>query len=843
MNLLRINKIAITKRSYPLFFFLVFFLSTSLFGKINLSQTSGDSKYAAVAVNAAGEIMVVWTEWSSGQNYYSLYRGGQWSSPRNCGITSQQAWTNELAVDSQGRFHLTFADGYSSYSRDIVYSYWTGSSWASPNKIYVSPYNSAWNRMAIDKNDYIHVLWYHSHIPKTDGTYHSDVVTMKKPKNGSWPTNYENISREGTTESICPSIAVRSGHVYASWMGGTSSGFPWNLNFSEKSSGGWSTPKALDWLGYYPAMVVDNSGNVHIAHSLKNGNFYCISRIGGNWRPKEVISNGNAPLQFGYIAHNDNVVVAAWVQGKNGNWAIYASSKIGSNNWGIPVKIADTPGGEDGNKHVHVALDNKNCAHFVWHGTGVGGKTDCFYEKYPFDTPKDATFIELDNSYLYFQTDDNTSNPSPQTFRVRASGAGSINYTLSNNKSWSSVSPMQGASSGEWISHTVSVDASNLSDSSYFGTITVTDPSAYNNPVEVGVSLTVGEEGGDGGEANFEVDKASLEFSIEEGKNPAAKSFNLRAAGGKSLGFKISTNKPWLSASPNKGTAGETWIPVSVSIDAEDKHPGTYSGRVTISATGTSESRASVLVSLTIEKRKKPFIYVNKTHFNFWGYANGDNPSFKTFIIKNSGSLTLNYRITPNKGWIKVNPTEGDSKGEADTIKVSVDNSGLGVNKHKGKIQITAPGAENSPQDLSVEFEVVLPPQPYPPVSVTVKKINHEGLIIQKYKSEISWKANPRNQNLFNIVKYRIFRKDRDQSNSSFVYIDEVAGNNFTYYDGDFSSKEERNKFAYAVVSVDAAGKESQKTEALGDNSIRPSVFFEERVQSKKGLADHKKLP
>lgn len=842
MNLLRINKIEIAKRTFPIFLFLVFFLCTSLFGKVNISHTSGDSKYAAVAVNPAGEIMVVWTEWSSGKNYYSLYKGGKWSSPKNCGITGQQAWTNELAVDSQGRFHLTFADGYSSFSRDIVYSYWTGSGWASPKKIYVSPYNSAWNRMAIDTNDDIHVIWYHSHIPKTVGTYYSDVVTMKKSKGGSWPTSYQNISRESKTESICPSIAVRSGHVYASWMGGTSTGFPWDLNFSEKTGGGWSTPKALDWLGYYPAMAVDNSGNVHVGHSLKNGNFYCISRIGGNWQPKEVISNGNAPLQFGFLAHKNNVVVAAWIQGKNGNWAVYTSAKVGGSNWTMPVKIADTPGGEDGNKHVHVALDNNNCAHFVWHGTGVGGKTDCFYEKYPLDTPKDATFIELDNSYLSFQTDDNTTNPSPKTFRVRASGAGSINYTVSSNKNWISVSPTAGSSSGEWDTFTVSVDASGFNDGSYYGTITITDPNAYNSPVEVGVSLVVG-KGGGGGETYFEVDKAHLDFSMEEGKNPETQSFNLRAVGGKSQGFKISTNKTWLAASPKSGTAGEKWIPVSVTIDAENKRPGKYKGRVNISPTGTSGNQVRVSVSLTIEKGKIPVIDINKSHFYFWGYANGDNPPPHTFTIKNSGSSTLDYKITANKGWIKVNPNQGHSKGEADTIKVSVDNSGLGINKHKGTIQITAPGARNSPHNLSVEFEVVLPPQPYPPVDVRVKKINHEGLILQEYKSEISWKENPRNKGLFNILKYRVYRKNKSQAGSPYVYLDEIAGNIFTYYDGGFSSKEERNKYIYSVVGVDDAGRESQKAEILGHDPIEPSVFFEGRVQNKKRITKHIKVP
>jgi len=830
------------RKFFPLFFLLLFFMQLTIFGEINLSKSSYDTEFPAVAVNSAGEVMVVWTEWGNGNIFYRIYRNGQWSSMMNAGIVTQQAWSNQLAVDSHGTFHVTYADGFSSVTRDIYYSYFTGSRWAPPERVYYSPYNSAWNRIDIDTNDRIHVAWYHDHTPK--GVTGSNVVTMSKNRMGYWPASFENVSRSSSIISIHPAIAAKGGNVYVCWMEGPSR----MLYFCEKKAGKWTNPIQIA-NGYYPDIEVDSSGNIDIVFASRSGNLYCISRINGSWTNPQVLSNGDAPLQFADLYYNNNMLVAAWVQRSEGKVTIYGATKLPGNTWMPPLKIADA--GEAGAGHqVQVAIDNQGYAHFVWRKVGVGGKFDTFYEKVYMEAPKDATFIEVDKSYLYFQTDDNTSNPSPQTFRVKASGVSSIDYTLSKTKDWSSVSPMEGASSGEWISHTVSVDASNLSDGPYYETITITDPNAYNNPVEVNVTLVVGEDkggggggGGGGGETGFIVDKSNLDFSMEEGINPADKSFNLRATGGKSLGFKISTNQPWLSVSPNQGAVGGSWIPISVSIDAENKRPRTYKGRITISATGTSGSQANVLVSLTIEERKIPVIHINKSHLNFWGYANGNNPASKTFIIKNSGSLTLNYKITPNKGWIKVNPSKGDSRGEEDTIKVSIDNTGLGVKKHEGKIQITAPGAENNPQNLSVEFEAVLPPQPYPPVDVTVKKINHEGLIIQEYKSEISWKANPRNQGLFNIVRYRIYRKNKNQTGSAYIYHDEIAGNIFTYYDSGFSSKAERNKYIYSVVGVDTAGRESLKGEALGTSEISPVVSQERIDLKKRNPSSNKKDP
>ncbi len=836
-----------------LFVFLFLFVSQlSVFGVKNLSNSQDDSLWPALAVNSAGEIMVVWLEWS-GDNYYRIFKNGQWSSVKNCGIARQRAWTNELAVDSQGMFHLSYADGYASGSRDITYSYFTGSRWASPEKIYQSAFNSAWNKMDIDSNNNIYINWHHSYVGR-EADPSSDIVLMSKKKMGVWPSTYENISRSKKGPSICPAISVKSGNIYAVWM----EGLPRQCYFSEKVGGRWSTPIHLDLACYYLEMDVDDAGNIHVVSGSKKGNFYYKSRIGGKWGPKEIISNGNAPRQHGDVKCKGNVVIATWTQGSNGNWSIWAAGKILGGKWEIPIKIADASGGEFGNKHVQVAIDNTNTAHFVWH-TQIGGQDEIFYEKYSVDTPKDATFIEVDNSYLSFHTDDNTSSPGSQTFRVRASGAGSINYSVSEGKSWLSVSPMQGSSSGGWNSHTVNVDASGLSDGAHSGTITITDPSAYNNPVDVGVTLTVGDVGGGGGGGDdggggggggdddpgssyVEADKANLEFSTTEENNPPSQAFNIKAVGGNSLSYSIVSNMGWLSAYPTEGTAGSTWTSISVSVGSENLAAGTFNGRIDIFTPGASRAKTSVFVTLTVEKKQAPYIQINRSYFYFWGYAHGDTPLSNTFKIRNSGSKTLNYKITSNKGWINLSRPQGSSKGEWDTITVSVDSSGLSVYKHKGNIQITASGADNSPQNINVEFEAVMPPQPYAPADITINRLSHEGLIIQEYKNKISWKANPRNQGLFDIVKYRIFRKNQYQSNSPLVYVNEVASNVFTYYDGGFSSVQERNKYLYIVVSVDSVGRESLRAEILGvgAGSVPISSEIKDRTQKNKEI---KKTP
>ena len=101
-------------------FLFVFLLgNTAAFAKSNLSKTSGESLWPAIGVNSAGEVMVVWTEWSSGMIYYRIKRNGQWSATKNAGIADRLAWSNQMAVDSHGRFHVSWADGHGSSARDI----------------------------------------------------------------------------------------------------------------------------------------------------------------------------------------------------------------------------------------------------------------------------------------------------------------------------------------------------------------------------------------------------------------------------------------------------------------------------------------------------------------------------------------------------------------------------------------------------------------------------------------------------------------------------------------------------------------------------------------------------
>jgi hypothetical protein len=372
-------------KTKPILFFCLLLLMAFNMGLasdgLNLSNSADISIWATLAVNGKGEVMVVWTEWNTpGQVFYRIQKNGQWSEMINSRLGAAKAWSNQMVVDSKGVFHLSFADGYGSSSREIFYSAYSNGGWSTPEMVFYSPYNSAWNRIAVDDNDDVHVVWYHSHVPK-GAPLSSDAVTLSKSSGETWPSRYLNVSASAGVESIHPTIGVKDGNIYSIWMEDV---YPRKIYFREMVNGTWNAQQHIVKSGYYPDMILDDAGDIHFVLSNWSGRFFYKSRINGVWNDLEVISDDVCPLQFGDIHYNNGRLVATWIQGVDEKWAIYAATKMIGDKWEAPIKIADTPGGSDGNKHVQVFVDERDTAHFAWEGIGVGGEHDIYYAKHSF---------------------------------------------------------------------------------------------------------------------------------------------------------------------------------------------------------------------------------------------------------------------------------------------------------------------------------------------------------------------------------------------------------------------------------------------------------------------------
>lgn len=106
----------------------------------------------------------------------------------------------------------------------------------------------------------------------------------------------------------------------------------------------------------------------------------------------------------------------------------------------------------------------------------------------------------------------------------------------------------------------------------------------------------------------------------------------------------------------------------------------------------------------TITSGKPPKIQVLWDRYNF-GYLIGSAAPTgrQPMVIGNIGGKTLNWTAVANQSWIHLDKTTGT--GDA-VVYISVNPSGLAVGQYTGTISFSAPGASNSPQNVTINLKI-----------------------------------------------------------------------------------------------------------------------------------------
>lgn len=105
------------------------------------------------------------------------------------------------------------------------------------------------------------------------------------------------------------------------------------------------------------------------------------------------------------------------------------------------------------------------------------------------DTPLPR--IRTSATRLTFEAAANGADPPPQYLFIGNSGGGTLNYTLTGDVSWLSISPMSGKSTGEDKRHTVTVSSNGMTSGTHTATIRVSAPAAQGGDQTVRVVLNI----------------------------------------------------------------------------------------------------------------------------------------------------------------------------------------------------------------------------------------------------------------------------------------------------------------------------------------------------------------
>jgi hypothetical protein len=189
------------------------------------------------------------------------------------------------------------------------------------------------------------------------------------------------------------------------------------------------------------------------------------------------------------------------------------------------------------------------------------------------------------------------TNAANQTFTVANSGAGTLNYSISDNVTWLSCTPTSGTSTGEADTITVSYSTSTLGAGSHNATITISDANATNNPQTIAVTLTV--------VAPPAINRtpATLARTVTQGGNAASQTFTVANSGGGTLSYAISDNVSWLSCSPTSGTSTGEADTITVTYATTGLGVGTHNGTITISDPNASNNPQTIGVTVTVNKK------------------------------------------------------------------------------------------------------------------------------------------------------------------------------------------------------------------------------------------------
>jgi len=594
------------------------------FGQVNLSNNSADSEYPAIAVNHRGEVMVVWSD--NGSIFYRLYRDGSWSGTQNSYLRKDFAIISMLDTDTNGNFHISYSDGYSSSTRDIYYSMFNGKNWGSSQRVCDNGLNSAWNRIAVDGNN-VYVIWFQ----EVGGGSEAEIALNSKPIGGTFYNSWHNVSQSRSETSIHPAFDVVNGKVFCCYMEGTESN--WDITYAERRSGDWASSISIGW-SHWPGLTVDEHLNVFTAFYAAGGRFYFREKVDGEWGNLENLATGTAMKGFGDIKTKNHVVVAVWSQSTGDRVSIFYCYKYLGGPW-IEAEELDS-----GNEAYYplVDLDNEGNAHFVWEDIGQRGQRDIYYKNVPLIQP-DLPFIKTDTPALSFTA--NAGEVKSKVFRVKNGGNGSLTYSISSNRNWITVSPVSGFSEDEWDDIAVTVDSANLNEGNYFGTVTITSNAAVNSPKTVNVSLFVKST-----PPNIRLNKTAIGFiAVDDEANPEFQTFSIKNGGDAKMSYVISSNRNWLYVSPKTGASTQEWDLIKVSVDISALDVGDYTGTIKITSKEAINSPQNITVTLKILLPPYPYPPVNLQ----FERRDFDGLFFKVYLNKlswaNNPKNNENYQI------------------------------------------------------------------------------------------------------------------------------------------------------------------------------------------------------
>jgi hypothetical protein len=326
--------------------------------------------------------------------------------------------------------------------------------------------------------------------------------------------------------------------------------------------------------------------------------------------------------------------------------------------------------------------------------------------------PKPGPTIARDPSYVG-QSVLQGRNPCTNCFQVWNSGTGTLNYAVSDDAAWFSVTPSSGSSTGEHDMVLIGYDASSLPVGMCTGTVTISSADATNSPQTVRVTLCVVQPPPG---PTIARDAYSYSRSVYAGGTLSSNVFTVWNSGTGTLNYALSSDAAWLTPIPTTGVSSGEHDRIQINYSVSTLPVGTYTGTVSITSADAANSPQKVQVTLCVLwTRPGPTLAREPASFSR-SQCEGASLSSNVFYVWNAGTGTLAYALSSDAAWLTPSPSAGVSTGEHDRIQIGYATASLAAGTYTGRVTIAAQGAANAPLVVTVVL-LVTPAPPGPAIA------------------------------------------------------------------------------------------------------------------------------
>ena len=323
------------------------------------------------------------------------------------------------------------------------------------------------------------------------------------------------------------------------------------------------------------------------------------------------------------------------------------------------------------------------------------------------------------------------TNPAIQYLYVSNTGGGALNWSVTDNAAWLTLSPSTGSSTGETDNISVSANTGGLAAGTYYGTIAIAASSATNTPQTTAVTLTVSNS----------ADVWDPADNTAAGGTQLTPSTTGQTHGPHTLGgtdladwFRIDMTAGYTYYFDTAGGAGDNYgelysDPAGTNMVKYNDDSG---GSVQFSFFYTAPATQTYYLKIRLYSSGSPWsgslnyryaatppetaLARSPASMAFTGLPGGTNPAGQYLFISNPGGGTLNWSVASTATWLTIFPSSGSSTGETDLAFVSANVSGLSTGTYNAQLTIAAAGVSNAPQTTAVTLLVAVSGDTWDPV-------------------------------------------------------------------------------------------------------------------------------